>query len=244
MTEIIPNFEILYEEGPILAVNKPTGLLTQAPPGIDSIEARVKNFLMLRDQTEEEKARGKSVYLGVPHRLDRPASGVLVFAKNVRAAHRVSDQFQSRTVEKFYWALVGGNIPDDEGVWTDYMRKIPGRAEAERLEPIHPEAREAILRFRTLDRFTTDCGAVTRLEIRLETGRTHQIRLQCGSRGFPILGDTLYGSDRPFGQAFDDERLRAIALHSRQMTFTHPQSREKITLTAPVSDDWRALGIE
>ena len=232
LKEAASSLDIIYEEGPVIAFNKPSGVLTQAPPGIDSMEFRVKRYLTIR-----ENKPGKC-YLGIPHRLDRPASGVLVFAKHVRAAHRLSEQFESRLVVKKYWALVQGIISDDNGTWVDYMRKIPNRAEAELLQPIHPDAREAILNFKVLRRFKNSPLSVTWLEIELETGRTHQIRLQCSSRGFPLLGDSLYGSMVPFGVQYEDERSRAIALHSRLMTFTHPQTRESRTIIAPVSADW------
>ncbi|MGI5832596.1 MAG: RluA family pseudouridine synthase [Thermoguttaceae bacterium] len=226
-------FNILYEEGPVLAVNKESGILTQAPAGIDSLEARVRAFLIRR----EEKPGG--CYLGIPHRLDRPASGVILFAKHVRAANRLSEQFRTRTVEKKYWALVSGCVPDDEGEWIDYMRKTPGRAEAELIAPIHPDAREAILKFRVLGRLThPEPGDVTHLEIELETGRTHQIRLQASSRGYPILGDSQYGSTVSFGEQFNDERLNAIALHSRKISFDHPMTRERVALTAPLPQAW------
>ena len=227
------SFRILYEEGPVLAVNKESGILTQAPAGIDSLEARVKAFLIRR----ENKPGG--CYLGIPHRLDRPASGVILFAKHVRAANRLSEQFRQRTVEKKYWTLVGGRIPEEEGEWIDYMRKIPGRAEAELIAPIHPDAREATLRFRVIGRYTLpEYGEVTHLEVELGTGRTHQIRLQASSRGFPILGDAQYGSAIPFGEQFEDPRLNAIALHSRKMSFAHPMTRLRVTLVAPLPDAW------
>lgn len=224
-----PRFHILYELGPTLVVNKQPGILTQAPLGVDSMEARVKDFMNCRDNRIGKR------YLGVPHRLDRPASGVLVFAKHARAARKFSDQFEERSVEKIYWALAGGEAPEDAGTWVDYMRKIPGRAEAEIVSPIKPDAREAVLRFRVLKRLK---GA-TWLEIRLETGRTHQIRLQCASRGFPLLGDALYGSTVAFGEPFEDERERAIALHAREITFVDPTTKEKTTLRAPLFAPWR-----
>lgn len=227
-------FDILYEEGPVLAVNKESGILTQAPAGIDSLEFRVKSFLIRREE------KPGNCYLGIPHRLDRPASGIIVFAKHVRAAHRLSEQFQSRLVTKKYWTLVAGRVPEESGTWTDYMRKIPGRAEAELIEPIHPDAREAVLNYRVLNRLNLPgTGEVTHLEIELETGRTHQIRLQTSSRGFPILGDAQYGSAIPFGTQYEDERLNAIALHSREMSFAHPMTREKVTLTAPLPEAWK-----
>ena len=223
------DINILYEEGSVIAINKPSGLLTQAPVGIDSLEFRVKNFLIQREQKT-----GKC-YLGIPHRLDRPASGVMIFARNSRAANYLCEQFRSREIEKKYWAITEGVIESESGTWIDYMRKIPGKAEAELIEPIHPEAREAVLHFKVLGRFEK----CTWLEIELETGRTHQIRLQCSSRGFPLLGDTQYGGTIPFGPQYDDDRLRAIALHSRRMVFVHPQSKETVELVAPLSDTWR-----
>ena len=118
-------FEILYEEGPCLAVCKPNGLLTQAPPGIVSLEVRVKQYLKRRD------GKPGKTYLGVPHRLDRPASGVLVLGRHVRATRRLSEQFEDRTVNKVYWTVVEGHCTEDEGLWEDYLRKIPDEARAE-----------------------------------------------------------------------------------------------------------------
>ena len=223
-----PRFHILYEVGPTIIVNKQPGVLTQAPIGIDSIETRVKAYMNRR-----ENRSGKR-YLGLPHRLDRPASGVLVFAKHARAARKLSDQFEERSVSKKYWALVSGIVPEDEGTWYDYMRKIPGRAEAELIPPIHPDAREAVLHFRTLGRLEN----ATWLEIQLETGRTHQIRLQCSSRGFPLLGDELYGSSVPFGKQYEDGRERAIALHARELTFVDFSTKQKTTVCAPLYAPW------
>src|SRR5690242_5724533 len=104
--------EVLYEDGPCLVVNKPGGLLTQAVPGVDSLEVRIKEVLKKR----AGKTQG-DVYLGVPHRLDRPVSGVMIFARHVRAARRLAEQFEGRMVRKTYWALVEGEVADDTGVW-------------------------------------------------------------------------------------------------------------------------------
>ncbi|MCL2625186.1 MAG: RluA family pseudouridine synthase [Planctomycetaceae bacterium] len=228
---IPPGFEILLEDGPLLAVNKPAGLLTQAPPGIDSLEYRVKDFLTVRDH------KPGRCYLGVPHRLDRPVSGVILFAKHVRAARRLSEQFENRTVNKTYWAAVSGQPEDDVGTWVDYMKKVPHQPLAVIAKPIDPEAREAVLHYRVLRRF--DWGA--QLEVKLETGRMHQIRLQSGSRGFPILGDTQYGSTLPFGELHEDTRLQGIALHARSIVFLHPMTRELLTLEAPLPTAWNKL---
>jgi RluA family pseudouridine synthase len=226
------NFEILYEEGACLAVNKPAGLLTQAPYGIDSLESRVKTYLM-------EKEGRK--YLGIPHRLDRPVSGVILFGKHSRATHRLSEQFEKRQINKTYWAVTEGTVQPATGTWVDFVRKIPDKPIAEIIAPINPDAREAILHYTVLDYFEWEGKAVTRLEIKLETGRMHQIRLQCSTHGHPILGDATYGSDIPFGNHFDDERCREIALHAHSIAFLNPTTRDPVNLTAPLPTLWNNI---
>jgi 23S rRNA pseudouridine1911/1915/1917 synthase len=223
--------DILYDARPCLVVNKPAGLLTQAPAGIDSLEVRVKDFYRRREQKEG------NIYLGVPHRLDRPVSGAIVFARHVRAAQRLSTQFENRTVTKLYWALVEGDVQPDEGTWSDYLHKRHGMAQAIVVPPDDPRGKLAVMNYRVLGR--TSVG--TWLEVDLETGRTHQIRVQAASRGHPVVGDAQYGSTQPFGEQFEDERLRAIALHARQLGFNHPMNGEPVDVIAPVPIAWRAL---
>lgn len=225
--------ELLYESGPCLVVNKPSGVLTQAPPGIDSLEERIKTFLRQR-----ERLQG-AVYLGVPHRLDRPASGAMVFARHPRATRRLADQFEARTVEKTYWACVAGRVEPGEGTWRDFMWKIPDRPHAEIVPEDHPQARLAVLHYRAIGQ--TPHGSL--LEIALETGRTHQIRVQAASRGHPLLGDAQYGSVLPFGPQSEDRRARAIALHARRLAFRHPATRESVCVTAPLPATWSEVGV-
>jgi len=229
----VPGLEILYEDGPCLAVNKPAGVLTQAPPGIDSLEVRIKAFLKQRGDYGEE------IYLGVPHRLDRPVSGAMVFGLDRKTTRRLGVQFEMRKVRKTYWARVSGLIEPSEGTWVDHVRKTPGRPRAEIVCPEHEDGREAILHYRTLG--VTEWGSW--LEIELETGRMHQIRVQATSRGHPVLGDAEYGSAVPFGPQFEDVRLRAIALHARTLAFRHPSTREDVALTAPLPAPWASVGI-
>jgi 23S rRNA pseudouridine1911/1915/1917 synthase len=251
-------FEILYDSGPCLVVNKPAGLLTQAPAGIDSLEVRVKAFYREREQKEG------NIYLGVPHRLDRPVSGAIVFARHVRAAQRISAQFENRTVTKVYWALVEGEVQPDEGTWTDYLHKRHGMAQAIVVPPDDPRGKLAVMNYRVL-KYIADPSWVggtgeTRalrpalvlpgqdgramyswLEVDLETGRTHQIRVQAASRGHPVVGDAQYGSTQTFGEQFEDQRLRAIALHARQLGFNHPMTGEPVDITAPPPAAWHGI---
>ncbi len=223
-------FDILYEDGPCLVVSKHAGVLTQAPPGIDSLEVQVKAFLRERSGTEED------VYLGLPHRLDRPASGVMILATDYSTTRRLGQQFERRQVEKVYWACVEGRIEPEAGTWQDFVYKIPGVARAEVVAADHPQGRTAVLHYRTLA--AASWGSL--LEITLETGRTHQIRVQAASRGHPLLGDAHYGSAVPFGPQYEDVRLRPIGLHARSLTFRHPLSKQTITVTAPTPEYWPA----
>jgi len=226
--------DIIHEEGPCLVVNKPSGLLTQAPVGIDSLEARLKDMFRAR------LGRSGNVYLAVPHRLDRPASGAMVFARHVRAARWLSEQFESRTIEKVYWVCVAGRVMPEAGTWLDTLRKVPGEPMAEVVADDHVEGRPAVLHYRVLGRAAWG----TWLEIHLETGRTHQIRIQAATRGHPVLGDEQYGSTVTFGTRFEDPRLRAIALHSRRLAFRHPMTRELVEVVAPLPVAWGSLDFD
>jgi 23S rRNA pseudouridine1911/1915/1917 synthase len=229
---------VLYEDNHCLAVAKPAGLLTQGvPPGIPTLESQVKAYLKERYQ------KPGNVYLGIPHRLDRPVSGVVLFARNTKAARRLAEQFQEHQVAKVYWAVVEA-APDrplpESGTWEDWLVKLRDEARAVVASPETPGARRAILHFRRLQSFPG--GAL--LEIRPETGRMHQIRVQTASRGWPVLGDLLYGAVVPFGPLFELPRDRMIALDGRSLTFLHPIRYEPVTITAPLPDAWQTLGLE
>lgn len=225
--------EVLYDDGPCLVVNKPPGLLTQAPLGIDCLEIAVKEFYRAR----EEKSAEENLYLGIIHRLDRPVTGAITFARHARAAKRLADQFQNRTVSKTYWALVEGTLDSDEGTWVDFLHKRHGMAQAIVVPEDDPRGKKAILHYRVRGQV----DGATWLEIELETGRTHQIRVQASSRGHSVLGDSQYGSSTEFGPECEDERDRAIALHARTLGFRHPMRDEQIVIEAPLPAYWPAL---
>ncbi len=225
--------EVLYEDNHCLAVAKPAPLLTQGvPPGVPTLEALVKAYL------KEKYHKPGNVYLGIPHRLDRPVSGVVVFARNTKAARRLAEQFQSRQVRKVYWAVVErspqGELPPAEGAWEDWLLKIKDEARTERVSADTPGARRAVLRFRRLH--DAEDGAL--LEIEPETGRMHQIRVQAAVRGWPVRGDAAYGARLPFGLPAELPRDRVIALHARSLTFLHPIRYEPLTVTAPLPPAW------
>ncbi len=224
---------ILHEDNQIIAVNKPAPLLTQAPPGIPSLEAMVKAWI------KDKYAKPAGVYLGVPHRLDRPVSGVIVFARNSKAARRLAEQFHQRRVEKVYWAMVEGDVQPDAGTWEDWLRKLPEQSRTEIAEPESAGAKSAALSYRKLQ---SPPGA-SLLEIRPLTGRSHQIRVQAASRGHPIVGDALYGSTRTFGPPAQQPRDRLIALHARSLTIIHPATWQPLTLTAPPPEYWNPAAI-
>ena len=224
-------FEILLEDEQMIALSKQAGLATQAPVIYDSLEARLRRYLALPGQPTEE------VYLGIPHRLDRPVTGVILFAKTRRAARQLSKQFERRQIKKTYWACVERVVEPLKGTWNDYLYKVHGHPQTMVVEATHASGQEAILHYQT--RGFHSAGAW--LEIELETGRTHQIRVQASSRGHAILGDSFYGSRILFGEQTEDERLRQIALHARSISFVHPTTHEPLTLEAPLSLAWDGM---
>lgn len=223
---------ILYESETCLVVCKPPGILTQAPPGIDSLVVRIRQYLA-------GDAPAENVYVGLPHRLDRPASGAICFGKTRKATRRLVRQFERRRVRKVYWACVEGRVDPPAGLWYDLVRKVPGEPRAEISTAESPDSRLAVLRYCTLGTF---CWG-THLEIELETGRTHQVRIQAASRGHPVLGDTQYGAQVPFGPQYDDARLRAIALHARRLEFEEPLGGRQVSIIAPLDAAWDELGV-
>ncbi len=230
---------ILYESEACIVLCKPAGILTQAPRGIDSLEIRLRRYLISKAPSEQSEAP-RETYLGTPHRLDRPATGAIVFGKTRRATRRLVRQFERREIQKSYWACVEGQVSPASGLWYDLMRKVPGEPRAELASPDQPDAQLAILRYKVLGYFPWG----TWLEIELETGRTHQIRLQAASRGHPVLGDFQYGSKTPFGPEESDWRLKPIALHSRCLQFIEPETKRPISIVAPVPKTWLSLGID
>lgn len=228
------SIDILLEDGPCLVVNKPTGILTQGPPAAeDTLVRRVKAFLKDRMQ------KPGNVYLGIPHRLDRTVSGVVLFAKNSKAAARLAEQFRERQVRKLYWAITAAPPSSPEGSFVDWIEKVPDLPQAQIVSELTPTAREASLRYRLL----RDLGYGYLVEVELITGRFHQIRCQLAHHGCPVLGDEMYGgpatADQTPAIGFHGER---IALHARSLEFLHPVRYEPVVVVAPPPLAWGEIG--
>lgn len=229
-----PVLEILCDDGPLIAVNKPAGLLTQGvPEGHPTLEAQVKQYL------RERLAKPGNVYLGVPHRLDRPASGVVVFAKNSKAAARLAEQFRERTVSKMYLAITDRIPSPRQGRLTDWLLKDAVAAHVTVVAPGTAEAKEAVLDYEVLA--VRDGRAL--VEIELHTGRMHQIRVQLASRGWPVAGDRQYGATlSPDEAAVHNPQSSAITLHAFRLGLYHPIRYEPLWIEAPLPEHWSSYG--
>ncbi len=218
-----PPLEILYEDNHCLALVKPAGVTCAHFQGKEqTLDRAVKTYL------KEKHQKPGNVFLGIVHRLDKPVSGVMLFARTSKAAARLSEQFREGTIEKVYWAIVEGNVHREAGSLEDWLRKNTETHRVDVLEPHAPGARQSLLHYQR--RGTS--GGLTWLEVRPQTGRTHQLRVQLAHHGHPIYGDARYGSVRTFGNA--------IALHARSLTFLHPVRYEPITLTAELPGEWHS----
>jgi 23S rRNA pseudouridine1911/1915/1917 synthase len=211
----VDNLKVLYEDNHLIAVHKPAGILVQG-----NISGDVTLLDVTKEYIKKRYAKPGRVFLGLVHRLDRPVSGVVLFARTSKAASRVSEQFRSRRVTKIYWALVHGRMNPGEGLLVSYLKK--GKRGVLLADKETPEAREAILSYKTL----AVKGGQSRLEISLRTGRKHQIRAQLAAVGCPVVGDVRYGA--PY--AAQDGTIRLLA---RSLTFKHPTRNETIHIEAP-----------
>jgi len=215
------NPQIIYCDNHLFVLNKPAGLLVQGDRSGD-----LSLLDLARAYIKEKYNKPGNVYLGLVHRLDRPVSGVVVLARTSKAAARLSQQFKSRKVTKIYHAMVEGKVAK-EGRWFDNIVRNGVTSRVTEQE----EGLPAELTFCRLNYF----DGISHVEIDLATGRHHQIRVQFASRGYPVLGDFRYGSRVKFGD-------KALALHARILSLTHPTKEEKMTFTAEYPESWRSYG--
>jgi 23S rRNA pseudouridine1911/1915/1917 synthase len=213
---------VLYEDNHCLVLAKPAGLLMAGDAtGDDTLLDCGKRYI------REKYSKPGNVYLGVVHRLDRPVSGVALFARTSKAAARISAQFREGQVQKVYHAWVDGRPPTESEVLVDYLVKDADRNVSRTAASDESGAREAQLEYRVL---RTESHR-SLLEIRPQTGRPHQIRVQLASRGWPILGDVKYGGPQCSNR-------RAIALHAQSLTLKHPTLSEEISVSLDLPAIW------
>jgi 23S rRNA pseudouridine1911/1915/1917 synthase len=217
-------FSVLYEDNHCLAVAKPARVLTAGDKTGD-----VSLLEMAREYLKEKYQKPGNVFVGLVHRLDRPVSGVVLFARTSKAAARLSEQFREGTISKVYHAIVEGTVKGPSGEFVDWLLKNEPTNTVRSVDPDTPGARESCLRFRRI-RVSRE---LTLLEITPATGRSHQIRVQLATRGHPIHGDGKYGSKYSL--------QGTIALHAAQLTFDHPTRHEPVTVSAPDPESWARL---
>ncbi len=218
---------VLYEDNHLIIVNKAPGEIVQGDKtGDKPLSDIVKEYL------KEKYNKPGNVFCGVTHRLDRPTSGVVIFAKTSKALSRLNEMFKNGQIDKTYWAIVKKMPPTAEGALTHYLIKNEKTNKSTAFDVEKPNTKRAVMHYQLIGQSQN----YFLIEVELETGRHHQIRCQLAKIGSPIRGDLKYGAERsnPDG---------SISLHARKISFIHPVSKEKIEVEAPLPKDnlWQAL---
>lgn len=219
--------DVIYEDNHIIAVNKTCNEIVQGDKTGDMPLSD-----MLKAWLKEKYNKPGNVFVGVTHRLDRPVSGVVLFAKTSKALSRLNDMFRLGEVKKTYWAIVKNCPPHEEGELVHWLVRNEKQNKSYAYDTERPNAKKAVLRYRLIARSDN----YYLLEVDLKTGRHHQIRCQLAKMGCPIKGDLKYGFDR-------SNKDGGISLHSRKAELIHPVSKQSLSIVAPVPSDslWRAL---
>jgi 23S rRNA pseudouridine1911/1915/1917 synthase len=210
--------QVLYEDNHLIAVHKPGGILVQG-----DISGETSLMDMAKDYIKKRYNKPGKVFLGLVHRLDRPVSGIVLFARTSKSASRLSEQWRQRSITKIYWALVHGKMRSPSGGLSSYLEKREKRVSL--VAGKHKGSQEALLSYRTL----LVRGKVSLLEVNLHTGRKHQIRAQLSAEGCPLVGDVKYGAPARREDG-------TICLLAKSLTFIHPTRPESIHIEAPTPD--------
>lgn len=221
--------DIIYEDNDILVVNKQKGLVVHPANGnpdgtlVNAIMAHCKDSL---------SGIGGELRPGIVHRLDKDTSGLLIIAKNDKAHIQVSEQIKNREVKKTYIALVRGTIAEDEAT----INMPIGRSTKDRKKmAVTKNGKEAVTHFKVLNRYTTNKGSYTLLEIKIDTGRTHQIRVHMAEIGHPVIGDSVYSNGKnEFG-------VEGQCLHAKRLEFVHPITGKEMKLEAPLPEYFQKI---
>ncbi len=224
----ITDTDILYEDNHLIALNKRAGDIVQKDStGDESLDEKVKAYLVAK----YNKPRG--AFLGVVHRLDRPVSGVILFAKTSKSLERINLMFKNREMHKTYWAVVRNQPAEDQGHLKHWLVKDPEKNITKAYDQEVKRGQFSELYYRVAGAF----NGYYLIEVNPITGRPHQIRVQLSTLGCSIVGDNKYGYPR-------GSRKQSISLHARQLEFTHPVTKEPIKIVAPLPDDgfWNNFG--
>ena len=226
--------EVLFERNGVLAINKPAGLPTQAPWDIESVESQIRqqNFHRLFEEAlASGETRHPGGFLGVPHRLDRAVSGVMLLALTPRAARQLSRQFERRQIKKTYVAIVESTealpVSEEPFIWRDAIRKVSGEPRVEVVKTHDSHVKLAFTKGFVLVSSKDRCV----LKLHPETGRMHQLRIQAACRGMPIVDDALYGS-----APMENIRYQPIALHAWSIEYDDPENKQRVAAHAPVPE--------
>ena len=223
--EDIP-LDIVYEDDDVIVVNKPKGMVVH--PAAGHYTGTLVNALMYHCGSSLSGINGIS-RPGIVHRIDKDTTGLIIACKNDRAHMRISEQLKAHTITRRYRAIVTGILKDDEGTITGNIARH--KTDRKRMTVTAEGGREAVTHYRVLERFRKH----TYVECRLETGRTHQIRVHMAYIGHPLLGDTVYGSSR------DEGKLNGQCLHAMVLGFVHPTTGEYLEFCAPLPEYFEQL---
>ena len=227
--EDIP-LDIVYEDGDIIVIHKPQGMVVHPAPG--NAGGTLVNALLYHCGASLSGVGGVA-RPGIVHRIDKDTSGLLVVAKNDFSHNALAEQLKTHTVRRVYHALTVGNLREDTGTVNKPIARHP--VDRKRMAICRAgEGREAVTHYRVLERF----GQFTYVECRLETGRTHQIRVHLSSLGHPLLGDPVYGGDGTRFQSQHKGLFRGQCLHAGELSLIHPRSGEEMTFTAPLPENF------
>ena len=227
--EILPEdlpLDVLYEDQDVILINKPKGMVVHPAAGHDT--GTLVNALLFHCRGELSGING-ILRPGIVHRIDKDTTGVLIACKNDKAHNIVAEQLKDHTITRRYRAIVCGNLKDDEGTVDAPIGRHP--TDRKRMDVVRTGGKRAVTHYRVLERF----GAYTYVECRLETGRTHQIRVHMASIGHPLLGDEIYGRGKaPF-------HLEGQTLHAMVFGFLHPATGEYMEFEAPLPEYFEEL---
>lgn len=221
MASTLQNLDVLYEDNHIIIINKKVGDITQGDKTGDTpLSEIVKSYI------KKKYNKPNNVYLGVVHRLDRPTSGVIIFARTSKALERLNKMLREKQINKTYWAIVKNKPKKERDTLVNYLKKNPKNNKSTVFNKETNGSKKAILHYKLIK----SLDSYHLLEVDLETGRHHQIRAQLSAIGSPIKGDLKYGFNR-------SNKDGGIHLHARKIQFIHPVSKEEILVTAPLPKD-------